>query len=384
MSASDANSSNANSSEATPREFTGRSTAADPADAVRDALAAIGRQLAAAGLGPHHMTAMTWTVPDLTAFDPALRSIDLAYREIFVGFKPPLTRIRAADDGLTITAQAAAPASPDPRPIWRGYSAADLAAQYSARAQVPDMRAVFAKWWVDGNAFRLRHSALDIACGPAPAQRLDIYRPADAVAPPVFVYIHGGYWQSVGREQNAQFAEGLVRSGFAVANLDYGLAPETKIADIYPQIRQALNFLVAESAALGIDVARMHIAGHSAGGHLAAIAVADPQAPPLRSALLISGLFELAPLALLPMGRVLALDDEATIATNSPMRLRPRAGTRVALALGAGETDEFKWQSRQLADLWHAPSPLIVDGTHHFDVLETLRAGALLDLALRD
>jgi len=148
------------------------------------------------------------------------------------------------------------------------------------------------------------------------------------------------------------------------------------------QIRRALQFLVAHAHALGFDPARIHLAGHSAGAHLAAMAASDPHGPPVRSALLLSGVFDLEPLFHLPMGAMLGVDD-ATWRPLSPMfRERPRA--RIGVALGALETDEFKRQSAEMAERWGAPSPLHAGGRHHFSLLEDLRGDSpLLDLALR-
>ena len=143
-----------------------------------------------------------------------------------------------------------------------------------------------------------------------------------------------------------------------------------------------LNFLVREADALGLDPAQLHLSGHSAGGHLAAMALCDPAAPPVASALLLSGLYDLEPLGHLPIGRLLGLDDGERAVRLSPLaRARP-IDTRLAFAVGEGESEAFKRQSARLATTWQAPEPLICPG-HHFSMLEGLNGGALLDLALR-
>src|SRR5207237_272591 len=107
--------------------------------------------------------------------------------------------------------------------------------------------AVFEQWTRDGAAFRESHRGLDLTYGREAAARFDLYRPADTTRPPLFVFIHGGYWQAITKEQNAQFAAGLVHSGFAVANLDYSLCPGTPLPQIVLQIRDALNMLRREA-----------------------------------------------------------------------------------------------------------------------------------------
>ena len=76
-----------------------------------------------------------------------------------------------------------------------------------------DVVAVFEQWTKDGKAFREGHRALDLAYGREAAARFDLYRPTDVARPPLVVFIHGGYWQAMSKDQNAQFAAGLVRAG---------------------------------------------------------------------------------------------------------------------------------------------------------------------------
>ena len=363
--------------------LTGRSDRDDPADAVREALRAIAAQLGKAGAGPQHMAEMIWTSPDPAAVHPSRRAIDLTYREVFAGFRPKLSVTRSSTPGLVITAHVTLPGPPDPHPVWRTYSVQQLALQYSPRSQVPDIGAVFEQWTKDGNAFRQNHRGLDLAYGRDAAARFDLYRPAGIVRPPLVVFIHGGYWQAISKDQNAQFAAGLVRSGFAVANLDYGLCPEIPLPQIVVQIRAALNCLRREADNLAVDASRLHVIGHSAGAHLAAMLAADLDSPPIASALLISGVFELKPLALLPMGPILGLTDAAVVRRNSPINFRPRPGCRTALALGARESDEFKRQSTDLAGVWRTEPPLVAADRNHFDILDGLVEGEMLQLALK-
>ena len=159
------------------------------------------------------------------------------------------------------------------------------------------------------------------------------------------------------------------------------LAPDASLHTIITQTIAALNFLAREADMLGVDAARMHLAGHSAGAHLAAMAATSADAPPLRSALLLSGLFDLAPLGLLPIGALLGLDKRATAEELSPIRLRPPANLHIGVAVGAQESDEFKWQSAAIATAWRAPAPLALDDANHFSLLDGLNDGPLLALA---
>jgi arylformamidase len=367
-------------SEVSTGEVAAHSAANDPVEALRDTLTEILAGLVAAGCGPHHLVGMDWEAADPVAFHLSRHAVELAYREVFVGFRPPIRLLSSAGQGLTVRARFTPP-QPLPDTEVEGYPLRELARQYSPRLQA-DMKALLRQWGQDGAAFRTGHAGLDLAYGPDRFEQLDLYRPAGARRVPVWVFVHGGYWQATDKIQHAQFAQGLLKAGFAVAMPNYGLAPETPLEASIAQTVAALNFLVREAEALGLDPAQLHISGHSAGGHLAAMALCDPAAPPVASALLLSGLYNLQPLGHLPIGRLLGLDDVVRAARLSPLG-RPRpASTRLAFAVGEGESEAFKQQSAALAASWQAPKPLICPG-HHFSMLDGLNGGALLDLALQ-
>lgn len=182
--------------------------------------------------------------------------------------------------------------------------------------------------------------------------------------------------------QHAQFAQGLLDDGFAVAMPNYGLAPDTALEASIAQTVAALSFLVQEAEALGLDPARLHLCGHSAGAHLAAMALCEPAVPPVASALLLSGLYDLKPLGHLPIGRLLGLADPARAMRLSPLSQPRPLVQNLALAVGEGESEAFKAQSIALAETWSISEPLICPG-HHFSMLDGLNGGALLDLALQ-
>lgn len=364
-------------------EITGASTLAEPEAALAAALDEVVGAMIGAGAGPHHLTAMTWAAAEPAAIHPSRFAIDRIYREALGGFRPPIALARGEGPGVAVRARLRSPGTPPTEPLWHDLAAPVLAREYSPRGQVPSMAAVFAQWTRDGAAARAASAGRDLTYGPSRRETLDFYRPARIAKPPLWIFIHGGYWQASDKEQHSQFLTGMLTAGFAVANLDYGLAPETPLAGAVAQVRAAVRFLAAAADDLGFDARQMHVAGHSAGGHLAAMAAADPDGPPLVSALLLSGLFDLRPLALLPVGRLLGLTDADAVARLSPTALRPPPGLRVGVALGARESAEFKWQSEEIAAKWGAPAPTIVPDEHHFSLLEGLRGGALLDLALR-
>ena len=224
----------------------------------------------------------------------------------------------------------------------------------------------------------------NIAYGPARRQMLDFFA-CERPGAPTLAFIHGGYWRSMTKEVFGYVAEGPLAHGMHVANIEYTLAPEIRLEAIVGEVRQAIGWLVANLKRLGGDPGKLYIAGHSAGGHLAAMAINEPG---VRGALAISGVFDLEPIRLSSMNDDIRLD-EAEARRNSPQFNLPETAPPLVVAVGGGELPEFLRQSEDYAAAWTArglKGRLLKVGTHnHFSVLDDLAdpKGALA-LAARD
>lgn len=352
--------------------------------AFRRALAEAAANMAAQGASPADIAAMSWTTATPAAIHPANRDVDLALREVFGGARPPLRLLAGAHEGVVVELHLRAPKAPGITPVYNGMTSAGLARAYSPRATVQNMGAIFDAWRENGAAYRQQHLTAELSYGTAREDTLDLYWPvgAPSAPPPLWIFIHGGYWQAVDKAHNAHFADGMRRAGFAVAMLNYTLAPPASLAAIVTQIQAAVAFLAREATALGCDAQALHIAGHSAGGHLAAMMACLPEGKLLRSCLPLSGLFDLEPLAHLPMGQLLQFDTAEAIAQYSPQRAPPLPHVRVGVAVGGTESSEFHRQSTTFAAAWGNAPCRIVAGQNHFTLLDGLNGGELLDFAL--
>lgn len=361
--------------------FAAGSLPGDPVDALREALFAVGKQMGGAGFGPAHLVSMLWEAADPSALDPALKDVDLAYREVFVGFRPPITRRVSSIAGVRVEVECARLAEPDSEAI----SALERA--YSARRGV-DMQAVLGQWRAEGFQARKRlHAAgrarLDLAFGEGPFETLDLLFPAGPGPHPCWIFLHGGYWMATDKAQYAQFAHGLLEAGIAVALPNYALAPQAALEQQVSECSRALTFLAARASEFNLDETRFHLSGHSAGAHLAAMVAADRPGTPVKSLLLLSGLFDLAPLGVTPLGKLLGLDKADRAAQLNPLALSRPEGLAIAHALGGLEAEGFFAQARMLEQGWNVDPSFIVPSENHFSLLEGLKSGPLLDLALR-
>jgi arylformamidase len=149
------------------------------------------------------------------------------------------------------------------------------------------------------------------------------------------------------------------------------------------EARAAVAWLRREAEALGIDCTRVGVCGHSAGGHLTAMTMLaawpDMGLPAPRVFCPVSGVFDLEPIRLCYLNRVLGLD-AAMAAATSPQRLieagtsLPR--TRLILAVGGRETAEFRRQQADFAAACAArglaPQIVAQDEDHHFSIVDRL------------
>lgn len=219
--------------------------------------------------------------------------------------------------------------------------------------------------------FRAIHpTRLDIAYAPGERTRWDLF-PAAEPTSPCLVFIHGGYWQRGSRDVVSVLAEGVRPLGWSAAFPGYSLTPDATLTEIVAEIHAALDWLVNRGPDFGV-AGPIIVAGHSAGGHLAAMALSHPG---VSAGLAISGVFELGPLRDIDLNDKLRLSDEE-VASLSPLRL-PVVNKPFGIAYGTDELPALIEDSRQLharrANA-HAPGPLIpVVGANHFNILDELQ-----------
>ncbi|MBN9383319.1 MAG: alpha/beta hydrolase [Chitinophagaceae bacterium] len=107
--------------------------------------------------------------------------------------------------------------------------------------------------------------------GAGVRQDFDLYRPAGKLGRlPLVIWIHGGGWW-MGGKKNMDVVAYLIGHGYAIASVGYRYSQDS----IFPaQIRDcyaAVGYIFKHAAELGVDTARIVVAGASAGGHLASL-----------------------------------------------------------------------------------------------------------------
>ncbi|HWQ39679.1 MAG TPA: alpha/beta hydrolase [Burkholderiales bacterium] len=257
-----------------------------------------------------------------------------------------------------------------------------LESLYNNRAAVPDFQSYFDRWAEkSAEARRLLNCEIDVPYGDDIMETMDVFLPKGE-SRAILMFIHGGYWRSLDKKDHSFVAVPFVNAGVTVAAINYSLCPNVTIEHIVKQTIAAGSFLYKNAADFEAPRKRMFVAGHSAGGHLTAMALAclwKLAAPGLpqkvfQGGLSVSGLYDLRPLTKVPFLNVdLRLTEESAVKL-SPALMTPPTNAPLYISVGGQEIGGFKDQHRIIAQSWRkvigADIPCPSD--HHFSILDRL------------
>lgn len=223
---------------------------------------------------------------------------------------------------------------------------------------------------------------LGVSYGPGRFETLDIFPAARAHAP-LFVFIHGGYWQELHTDSWRFLAPAFVEAGVTYVAVNYALAPSVTLDEIVRENRAAVAWLAAHADEYGGDPDRIHVSGHSAGGHLTAMLLAtdwrtfatEISPRPIAGGCAVSGVYDLEPLLRTSVNDALGLDLDSA-RRNSPQYLIPESAPELLLAVGGMESAQFKRQQAEFYRAWKGaglPARVVdMPGCHHFNVVQQI------------
>jgi len=265
--------------------------------------------------------------------------------------------------------------TPFDAPDWRTMSQEARDRGLNNGEAVSGSANIVAGWDARSAALRKRlPDHLDLRYGPHERNRIDFFK-ARASAP-TLLFIHGGYWQHRAKETFALFAEGAMAHGINVALVGYTLAPDATLDQIVAEIHAGIDFLGVQLPALGGDGRGIVVSGWSAGGHLTAMALANPN---VRAGLGISGIYDLEPIRHSYLNVRLGLD-EAASRRNSPMMQPEGPAKPLSLVVGSAELPLLRKQTADFA-AHRARGGLPVNyeeipGADHFTIMNEMAAPA--------
>ncbi|KAK3585140.1 hypothetical protein CHS0354_034269 [Potamilus streckersoni] len=218
-------------------------------------------------------------------------------------------------------------------------------------------------------------------------ERLDIFAaqtlPGEA---PIFVFIHGGYWQELGREMSSFMVPPIASAGAVCITVGYNLAPQASMDEIVTQIWHAMVYIISLAKRRGSS--GIYLCGHSAGAHLAALMLAvDWMAECMSSnslikgAVLVSGIYDLRPLVNTYINDLIGMTEEDAW-KNSPTQYLPKIiqssqNRKILVTFAEHDPPSFKEQSQQFYQVLAAggvnASLTVVPDTDHFSVIENFQ-----------
>eukprot|EP00794_Sanderia_malayensis_P015686 gene15686-17268_t len=219
---------------------------------------------------------------------------------------------------------------------------------------------------------------LDIKYGDLDGQKMDIFYPkVRNEAEKVLVFLHGGYWQELGKEYYSYIGGIFSAFGIIVAVIGYDLAPKVKMNTIYGEVKESIVYLAKR-----FPHSRIFVSGHSAGGHLASLLLKEDWSEfHLRKNLLdgvmvVSGVFDLQPLVQTYVNDALKMDTEEA-KMFSPMsyiqEVKLHSNCNVLCLIGEYESDEFHRQSRDYCKALHESGinadMRVIKDTDHFSIM---------------
>jgi arylformamidase len=264
---------------------------------------------------------------------------------------------------------------------YKEFRKDELEFQYNPRESVSEYAELAKKRAEASRKARLTlKSWLNVAYGNSPREVLDIY-PADRPGGPVLIYIHGGYWRTGSKDDNCNFAPVFVQRGATVVLVEYDLCPSVTVTDIVGQTRASIAWVHRNIIRYSGNPSKLYVSGHSAGGHLTAMALAhdwEKEGLPrnlIKGAVATSGVYDLDMVMQISVNEQVRMTPEIA-RENNPFLHPPLPTCPVIIAVGGAEPkgwqqmseDYFKLCKERGVDCQY----LVVPGANHYTMSEHL------------
>jgi arylformamidase len=264
---------------------------------------------------------------------------------------------------------------------WRELPVDQMEQHFNPRSVNPDIQDHVDRYIARSAEARLASPGqYDLRYGEGEKQTLDIHIPQSCVKDaPLAIFIHGGYWRGLDKQDHSFVVPPIVASGAIVANVNYDLCPQVTLDVIVDEIAQAVSYCHLNAEQWGADPNNLYLIGHSAGAHLGArMLLRDwPQhelnTAALRGVAAITGVYE--PEVILDV----SVNQEAQISAQTARQQSclDRAFTsnpNMLIAVGGDEPGGWIGQSQSFAaqciDAKLHTQMFIVPDTNHMTVLE--------------
>jgi arylformamidase len=264
---------------------------------------------------------------------------------------------------------------------YKNFRKDELEYQYNPRVSVPEFPQLAKKRSEESRKVRATHKSwLNLPYGRSSREVLDIY-PSDKPESPVLIYIHGGYWRSGSKDDNCNFVPAFTQRGASVVVMEYDLCPQVTVTNIVQQARAGIAWTYRNITRYGGNPSRLYVSGHSAGGHLTAMALAHDWEkeglPPniIKGAVASSGVYDLDMVMHVSANEQIRMTPEIA-RENSPFLHPPVSGCPILVAVGGAEPEGWKQMSKDYfqfcKDRGAVCEYLEVPGANHYTMSDHL------------
>ncbi|KAG9334550.1 hypothetical protein JZ751_007486 [Albula glossodonta] len=191
---------------------------------------------------------------------------------------------------------------------------------------------------------------LNVPYGERDSEKLDVYVPSSSSLDlPLVIYLHGGYWQFLSKEESGFMAVPLVQKGVVVVAVGYETAPKGNMDLMVSQVRQSVVSVVQQYS----HISGLYLCGHSAGAHLVAMVLST----------------DWSQYSLKPQIKE----------RNSPSRLVPQlsqasSSCDIVVAMAQNDSPDFRKQSEEYFKMLQSAGLKVtledVPDTNHFSIIE--------------
>ncbi|KAI1886460.1 hypothetical protein AGOR_G00195980 [Albula goreensis] len=221
---------------------------------------------------------------------------------------------------------------------------------------------------------------LNVPYGERDSEKLDVYVPSSSSLDlPLVIYLHGGYWQFLSKEESGFMAVPLIQKGVVVVAVGYETAPKGNMDLMVSQVRQSVVSVVQQYS----HISGLYLCGHSAGAHLVAMVLSTDWSqyslkPQIKGAFLLSGIYDLLPVLSTYMNEPLKMTEEVA-ERNSPSRLVPQlsqasSNCDIVVAMAQNDSPDFRKQSEEYFKTLQSAGLKVtledVPDTDHFSIIE--------------
>ncbi|VVD79984.1 Carboxylesterase NlhH [Pandoraea pneumonica] len=265
--------------------------------------------------------------------------------------------------------------------VFLDYTQKQLDDAYTQTVWAPNAKQVIEGYTRTSEEVRQKLPPTTYAYGNKPSENLDVFAPQGARNLPVMVFIHGGAWQMLSKDDSSGPAPTFVGAGAIYVAINFDNMPGNTLPGMVDQCRRALAWVGANARRFGGDPERIYVSGHSSGGHLTAVMLTTDwkahgaPAQLLKGGVVMSGMGDLAPVVQSVRGSYVKLS-AAQVVEFSPIKQLDKTNCPALVAWGTLESPEFKRQNRELADALAGRARLAgvfqVRGANHFEVVNEL------------